>query len=571
MNKYILGIDFGHGQTSAALIKTDSKGDVFDIIDFPFKSGFTIPTVIFRRAPDSPWVINPSDEDVIQNPSDLKTNFKSVVSDENEGINSFFRIFIKAFFEKLRDKELTDTLFYTYGIELWHKGKPQFDLYIACPPEWFEIKCNGKTQAEKFREFVNNCISDLGVCVKEVMKEPEAALIGIRAEEEGVLDTTRALLIDYGSSTVDIYYNGQSWTIDGIGGSLIERKIKDYMIEHESHAQNAYREDLDNYLLYGLRTKKEEFYSNLSRGKKGVRFNPSLRVSETPPLVFKTKSQDGYTVEDLDEALSQYCNSLEIKLDKFKKENEIEDVQYVILTGGSSRVSFIPKVISKVFGISEDNVLVRLPDLAVSRGLALYGFKPKVHNNVDDIEKKFHNIEKAVDNTNCLQDLIRSLSIRVLWMPVPRKKLLNFNAFYYNYYNLDGIHIKNYSNEDAETEFRVHHPILGFKVSENPILLDIMIEFNSITDEDLFVYLSSPDIIGTISFPIIKGKDSHHCVTDISNCIPSGEEDKSIGIYLKGHLVKRIVLSGHKKCTDFSITSGSSNDVPFYVNEPYTG
>lgn len=386
MKKYVLGIDFGHGETSAAVIDTGQEGSVIPIQDLTLSGSDsrTVPSVIFKAERDGKWHIGPSTQD-LRNSIEVASYFKGALlqSGEYPGMSetdkSHFRIFMKLVFEKILASSYLSA-----------GENPNFELYAACPSGWNAVL------VKKYEDFISESLN----FPVTVIRESEAALAFAKTHDpntRGFLQSSgNVLIIDFGSSTVDFtYYNGEgkpSSTSFQLGGSRVEQDIFKYMHGKESAAKDAYarmlelkspsvsEEKIRQNILYALRRRKEEYY----RSDDCVSFNPGIPCKD---IVYSTEwsrydffdcdSDDGYTDGKLTQIiLKQYVAELENMLLSVKRQFMIDRPDGVILTGGASKMTFFQNLVHKVFNVSKPHTLVGVdnPSLNTSRGIAYYGY-----------------------------------------------------------------------------------------------------------------------------------------------------------------------------------------------------
>lgn len=400
----IVGIDYGHGETSAGYVDSDLvlgseiKTDDLNIVGLCT----VIPSIICKMATGE-YVLNPEDSQLVT-AQEVGLCFKAPlvgsklypeITDENR---VFFRNFIKCVYNSIVTNE-------NNPLHIDGKGNMDYKVYIACPSGWNE------TQIQLYKEFFQN---ECSVPIVDIIKESRAAYIATRRKVDG--DRIRdqfgnVLVIDFGSSTVDFTYFDNNTKFEPVhwgyplGASRIENDVLDYMIQPcNTEAYKNYQRVIErcgetrgrNILLFSIRKQKEQFFSK----ENPQNFNPSIHLRDlfldrtltNAYIEPSDEYQRGYPNDILENViLKDYKKSLEDMLDNFVAKEGVSSIDKVILTGGASRMYFFKKMVQDKYGVSkkENTLIVDLnPSLSISEGIAAFGLMNEKSNLVEEPLKK---------------------------------------------------------------------------------------------------------------------------------------------------------------------------------------
>ena len=395
--KYVIGIDFGHGETSAAIARLDTP---FEVKDVDMGGGLrSIPSAILIKAYKgiTDTFIGRAAISEFENECNPKTDvFKCSFKETPSNMSDQDREVMKAFFKEVYNTILSQKV-YTDINEGNHC------VVIACPSN------TSKWNASEQEQYVA-IASDAGLPIVQyssamlpdyiitgIVRESRAAYIktqtdpDVKADIKANLVHGGALAIDFGSSTVDLtYYNPQDsnivdyGTMRDLGAQKVELLIYDFLskkyeilkaiktivvgqdFNYQNYAtySNAYTS-----ILLSIRKQKEEYYKN--GAKNGLKINIDLydatKGLHEDFINFRISSQE------LDILLSNYCDDIRKDFIHFKEVylND-RDVSILIITGGASRMGFVRQIANEVFCPSAtkfDND----PELTISHGVAVAG------------------------------------------------------------------------------------------------------------------------------------------------------------------------------------------------------
>lgn len=368
--EFIIGIDFGHGETSAAFydLKAQEKKDL-DIL--PGLKVVKSAVAILEQ--EGKETISIGDAAIQNAPlaKDFQIAFKKRPSEMNETERGRMVKFMKGVYAEILNCHPD------------YKSR-QHVVYIARPSQdelW-------KSEEEAYLKIAE----DAGLPVAGIQKESRAAYFRARTQPNSKIDAqvkAGVLIVDFGSSTIDFTYlnNKLSKPIDDgcpLGASEVEKTLLRYAMGNPSDGYmpefvKLYGNNNEsipyNQMLYKFREAKEQYY-----GKKLPMFSVSfdyglLTSSEKTPIY----GFGGIAIprEKIKEILGEnredgYIWKVKDAVKSFKK-NKLKDnnVACVYLTGGASRMDFVRQIFMEIFNLdeahcpSDDN-----PSVIVSQGVA---------------------------------------------------------------------------------------------------------------------------------------------------------------------------------------------------------
>lgn len=225
--KNIVGIDFGHGETSAGFLDSDNViGNEVQMSDLNIVGEEKVIPSVVCIMPSDDVVISPSAYQIAK-AKELGISFKDplIGSEKYSKISDshlrFFEMFLSKTYEAIRGNS-------NNPLHVSQDGETDFLVYIACPSGWNEEQINA------YKEFTN---STCNIPVVDIVKESRAAYIAARRTVGGGIRTQggNVLVIDYGSSTIDFtYFNNESRfepVHEGykLGARIIEETFLEYL------------------------------------------------------------------------------------------------------------------------------------------------------------------------------------------------------------------------------------------------------------------------------------------------------------------------------------------------------
>lgn len=215
--EYIVGIDFGHGETAAWIVPYPDFMDV----TYKLEEGKAL---ALKKSTNNDFTL----------PSEVHVNTEGQYSLE-EGVGNHAVVGLKGLPKELRkskkDKAYSNFIMLIverlldYNEELLKKEGVEynFDLCIATPTRWNE------REQEDYIRFVNEAIKKTGIHVLCAINESDAAYFTHRDIQKG---DEIVLVIDYGSSTIDYTLmqgdkkiSDDEWSNTELGAHNVEEEI----------------------------------------------------------------------------------------------------------------------------------------------------------------------------------------------------------------------------------------------------------------------------------------------------------------------------------------------------------
>lgn len=383
--KYFVGIDFGHGETSASRTPGRNGNETSSI---PLRNSGSIQdhkviSAIYKNKKGE-WRFLKSINDFKQ--KDIREGFKNQIRRMSDKDKESMREFSKLVFEAILEND--DDLKYDPKT-----GESNFLICIACPSGWHGENPDIPLEYLKFFH------EDAGIKpIKMCINESDAAFytkMKIYSAEDTVL------VIDIGSSTIDFttYQNSEiihefCWSVN-LGAHKIEEKLVEYGFTKAPNAQenkenrkkiSAIREknnldDNNSALILGARMEKEEYFTNEMEvfGYNLMYYNLFdgwSNPTESAFSVLLPKENEDNPEESVEGVISDYAASIEMSLKELflKLSGRGITPNKVLLSGGASRMSFIKNIARKIFKKAEI-MRDKEPEWVVSHGAAKYAQK----------------------------------------------------------------------------------------------------------------------------------------------------------------------------------------------------
>lgn len=366
--EFIIGIDFGHGETSANFYSLKDKGTKdLDII----KGKQVIKSAVAILEQEGIETIAIGDRAIqdVALAKDFQVSFKKRPSQMNDIERKRMVAFMKGVYESILD---------CYP-DYKHRDHC---VFIARPSQDKLWKSEEKAYIEIAEE--------AGLPVAGIQKESRAAYFRARTQPDSKIDNQvdkGVLIVDFGSSTIDFTYLNKDLPQpidDGVdlGASAVEEALLKYSLSHPTDDKmadfsrlygNNEKSIAYNLLLYYFRLRKEEFYGNkLSNFSFSADFSlltsaEQIQLSGFGGITIPKNEVRRILTEDY-----KYIPAVEKAVTDFKK-NKLGNcvVTCVYLTGGASRMDFVQEIFMRVFGIDEEHCPGDdHPELIVSQGVA---------------------------------------------------------------------------------------------------------------------------------------------------------------------------------------------------------
>jgi hypothetical protein len=416
---YLIGIDFGHGETTASYIDTDKQQQgvrALHILDGDSKESCKVESAVCRDLITGEWRFA---RDFIDYSSpNFTINFKAPMNEITDEQKDAFSAFIRLVFEHI----IANQSFLVYNPETNEKN---FNIFIACPSGWNK---NEPNQIQCYKDFMSNIIP-----VEWIIKESDAAYFKFKAEKQ--LNASSVLVIDIGSSTIDFTAygdNGVTALSDGKrhGASYVELSICKYYKENNNTYQAAEQEATElandhvnwfNGVVHYVKKQKENYYTNefqsLNLELRNKRFKTSLGK-----YVFELEEILKDHLEGT--ILNKYQNLLKEDMNNVK--DQIGCPKKVILTGGASRMPWLQHLVE---GIFTDSEIYRdsEPSYVVSDGITQYALA--IYNLKHDINKAIGDFWKEYDDEKISQLISEYFNSSLRDLQLPKIKYICDNFY----------------------------------------------------------------------------------------------------------------------------------------------
>lgn len=395
--KYLVGIDFGDGETTASCIEIE-KNDIrpLNILNASLPDSQKVGSCIYKDGKGN-WALATYDAHFSN--TSLKANFKQRPSEltqkENEDKYAAFNKFIRIVFDLI----LKNNRYLVYDRDT---GDRNFYLAIACPSKWAKddwTSIEDDTEVRSYLQIVQRIIP-----VDTIIKESDAAYFHFHDQGEFQCENSTSLVIDYGSSTIDYTFfkikdgeirtNSDGSKSTDCGASKVEQAILDYLIKkNEKNFENAKKkfnekviegEDLwKPYVLHYLKDKKENYYSNYAGPSDGL---PQLtfQLSDFQDYEFDSPATFFFEKNGIDKScvegtvLKEYKNKIKNEFERIASKCKSEKwiPNHIMITGGASRMPWVEDVVRECFRPHNAGVTIsvdqRTPSYVVSHGIVRY-------------------------------------------------------------------------------------------------------------------------------------------------------------------------------------------------------
>ena len=335
--EYVIGIDLGHGETSAAICPMQWDTDV-KMLE-PTKdlemggNKKVLPSAITILNDGKAYIGDAAFNPEILKQAKVRVCFKQAPKNINGEAEQLMIRFMHEVYVRIRENNsgmLTDT---------------NHLVYIATPSGW-----DYNTQ-QLYVEMARQA----GLPIGGVTKESRAAFV--RAQHDVTSGLGRnihkgAIVFDMGSSTLDFTYMNSE--IKGLidhgydcGASFVEKSIYKEQEQTDKYIQLFEKKypDLVDYLVFEARKVKEQVYFDPTlRVKKSINFDDFIEDEELEDERFKLTFKPGELNEHL--LSNGYLKHIEDAMLDYKN-NHIsgQKIYGVFMTGGASRMDFLRSMI----------------------------------------------------------------------------------------------------------------------------------------------------------------------------------------------------------------------------------
>ena len=392
----ILSIDFGHGETSAALLRMNANNRCEDVGIFNVSKP-TVPSYVMKDQKGNvlvgEHVVNKLGLGNVGGDVVAQISWKKRPSEMTPNEYNLASEFMGVIYKKI--------------IEQYDVAK-EATVWLALPSGWRTKKEKRSLQDEMLYnpEYIGfmQIAKKAGIENVRILPESRAALIGIRIENPdlflGDIINKGIVVIDAGSSTLDVSYikvdeTGEIHVEDegfNLGASLIDEMLRDTAIDikQPEEKNNILRvlgsnPALRTYVTSHFRRMKEEYFesSGVVVEKEPVYIKDSgciLSLGDDFSLPSELDSKDHVWNSKLisltvplqySETGKTWKQHLRDCLTSCKKMWDLKSLGVVTFVGGASKMPFVIDIAKEVFGSNVERYYCPPnPSLAVSHGIA---------------------------------------------------------------------------------------------------------------------------------------------------------------------------------------------------------
>lgn len=386
--EYIVGIDFGHGETSAWLVPVhgNSQGEALRIRNAAHANEKVCPSWVYRDKKGNYSLVQTVG-------SCIRFGFKAkpVALDQNPEQKEAFAAYIKLIIQALLQNNTE--------LKIDSSGESNFILCVACPTRWSEY------DKRSYLSFLSNAMAGTKVKPMWVINESDAAFfswVGSPDDSFKVGANDCTLVIDYGSSTIDYTMmrdgkkvSDDSWSNPNLGANLVEIGIVD---DYKSKNFDAYQQflnatidecvrtgntqydadEIESCLITETRIAKENVFKN------GTWPNMNRMVFSMFDRCGGYAAGFSDTMGDLKiggsllekPSLMDYQNAVKMDFEKLKQyvDNRVgaNHLKHIILSGGACLMTWVRPMVLQVFGQNISVHMDNAPAYVVSKGIAYY-------------------------------------------------------------------------------------------------------------------------------------------------------------------------------------------------------
>ena len=411
-HKYVIGIDFGHAETSACMceIEWDKPVDIQDqrIIDLELDHSGKKKVVISAISISSNGRVYIGDA-AIRNTdnSSFRIGFKKQPEDEFGEQESLMTSFMSIVYkERIRAfyHELTDD---------------NHVVYIARPSGWND---------QRTKDIYTRMALNAGIPLAGLSSESRSAIFYSYSNPKfGFSQNLRkgAMIFDLGSSTLDLTYIAEDIKPidagDNLGASIVDKCVFESKFLSNTIVSALLEEhpEYKDRFLYQARLVKETVYSNPSDFvftrpflMEEIIGRSTVVPEELLNQVFLVKIKGSEELNEIisrgqsyQKKLSDFVTSfVQVVTEKCKQVGHGYSCNGAILAGGASRMNFLVKEVSAALNIPQSLVQVeREPSMTVSRGIAYLGMKDGMTNVLcSELINDLPNKIKPLDTPNLI-------------------------------------------------------------------------------------------------------------------------------------------------------------------------
>lgn len=409
-HQFVVGIDFGHGETSAAICELEwdkeagQREGVIRDLDMDFKARKKVIPSAICRVKGNIYIGDEAFEHMGDNKG-IRISFKQKPQYIDGDAECLMIDYMRAVYARIREANdcLTDT---------------NHIVYIARPSGW---------QDEEAKELYRQMALKAGIPLSGLTSESRAAIFYARSPHVNFANeiSKGAIVFDLGSSTVDFtYLSDEDKPIDdgyNLGASIIDNIIYDEMILKSEEVKEFISKypEYEAALKFRARKFKEDAYSRNSESRTIASFDLGDTIiqpyenayEEYSDVHVKMKIQNLQELNKIIEEKYHYISNLRNALLMYQH-NKIngKTINGVFLTGGASRMNFIRPLVSETLELDEDKVKYDNdnPSLTISRGIASLGATDAITYVL--VEKLKKEIPTFINNEILFNSLVKVLA-----------------------------------------------------------------------------------------------------------------------------------------------------------------
>lgn len=459
---YIVGVDFGHGETSAWLVPineacTNNNSHSLSIRNGAHANDRVCPSWVYLK--NGKYSLTETVGSVIRYGFKAKPAALNQDQKQKEAFAAYVKLIIQALLQ------------YNTKLKI-ENGDSNFILCVACPTRWSE------SDRRDYLGFLTQALRGVGVVPLWVINESDAAFFSWGNT------SVCTLVIDYGSSTIDytVMRDGKkvsddNWSNPQLGANLVERGIvNDYKESNFNGYQNILNatiqecsrtgnpqynvEEIRSFLITDTRVAKENVFKNatwpnMSRmnfsmfdrcGGYDSGYDDGFGTMRVGGSLLRMPSFISYQA-----AVKQDFEQLKVNIDNTVGQNTLSRI---ILSGGACLMTWVRTMVQQVFGQDIEIVMDNEPAYVVSKGIAYYakaqlGALRKLREAVSQID--FSGMYREADRiatANTIDKLSYKLKSSINNISGPNAYDINreFREFLSRHLGVDGADIDEYRN-----------------------------------------------------------------------------------------------------------------------------
>lgn len=379
-HKYVIGIDFGHGETSADICNIQWD-DSYSNLSAPesieiFNGVQAIKSVLLIES-----IKNKEQYYIGQQAINRYSNPKFHSSSNSF---SFYSCFKKIPSSMSSEEKGIMCKFMAEVYQQIRRQRTELEegnhvVYIACPSNSDIWTDNELASYADIALKAGIPIAKIEGQSVGIIRESRAAFLKARTNPNNKASVKEGiLLIDFGSSTVDLTYYSSKYTKKPIddggeicGASNVEIKITQELKKRNPVISEAIStiNSADTALLLTMREAKEQFYTY-----EGEAMACDISLTKITGGAIKGNVEEYFSNTDIDSILKDYFVEITECFEKFREKYIAEyPIKLIFMTGGASRMSFIQDIARKVFHYEGEFYKEVNPSLTISNGIALAG------------------------------------------------------------------------------------------------------------------------------------------------------------------------------------------------------